>query len=36
MNLRGYSVGPAREPVGGLNAKIDEELQKAFALLGIQ
>jgi 4-hydroxy-tetrahydrodipicolinate synthase len=36
MNLLGHPVGPAREPVGGLGAKIDEELRKAFALLGIQ
>jgi 4-hydroxy-tetrahydrodipicolinate synthase len=31
MNLLGYPVGPAREPVGGMNPKIDDELQKAFA-----
>lgn len=30
MNLLGYPVGPAREPVGGMNQKIDEELRKAF------
>ncbi|MEW6718838.1 MAG: 4-hydroxy-tetrahydrodipicolinate synthase [Thermodesulfobacteriota bacterium] len=30
MNLLGHSVGPAREPVGGVNPKIDEELRKAF------
>lgn len=30
MNLLGYPVGPAREPVGGLNPKIDDELRKAF------
>jgi 4-hydroxy-tetrahydrodipicolinate synthase len=31
MNLLGHPVGPAREPVGGVNPKIDEELRKAFA-----
>jgi 4-hydroxy-tetrahydrodipicolinate synthase len=30
MNLLGYPVGPAREPVGVMNQKIDEELRKAF------
>jgi 4-hydroxy-tetrahydrodipicolinate synthase len=30
MNLLGYPVGPAREPVGGVNPKIDDELRKAF------
>jgi 4-hydroxy-tetrahydrodipicolinate synthase len=30
MNLLGHPVGPAREPVGGMNQKIDEELRKAF------
>lgn len=30
MNLLGHPVGPAREPVGGVNPKIDEELRKAF------
>jgi 4-hydroxy-tetrahydrodipicolinate synthase len=30
MNLLGYPVGPAREPVGGMNQEIDEELRKAF------
>lgn len=30
MNLLGHPVGPAREPVGGLDQKIDEELRKAF------
>ena len=32
MNLLGYPVGPAREPVGGISPKIDEELLKAFEL----
>ncbi len=32
MNLLGHPVGPAREPVGGVSPKIDEELRKAFAL----
>ncbi|MDR3560927.1 MAG: 4-hydroxy-tetrahydrodipicolinate synthase [Negativicutes bacterium] len=32
MNLLGYPVGPAREPVNGVNPKIDEELLKAFEL----
>jgi 4-hydroxy-tetrahydrodipicolinate synthase len=32
MNLLGYPVGPAREPAGGTNPKIDDELKKAFAL----
>jgi 4-hydroxy-tetrahydrodipicolinate synthase len=32
MNLLGHPVGPAREPVGGVNPKIDEELRKTFAL----
>ncbi|MBI5603273.1 MAG: 4-hydroxy-tetrahydrodipicolinate synthase [Deltaproteobacteria bacterium] len=31
MNLLGYPVGPAREPVKGISRDIDEELQKAFA-----
>jgi 4-hydroxy-tetrahydrodipicolinate synthase len=31
MNLLGHPVGPAREPVSGVNPKIDEELRKAFA-----
>jgi 4-hydroxy-tetrahydrodipicolinate synthase len=31
MNLLGYPVGPAREPVSGISPKIDEELLKAFA-----
>jgi 4-hydroxy-tetrahydrodipicolinate synthase len=30
MNLLGYPVGPAREPVGGINPKIDAELRKVF------
>jgi len=30
MNLLGYPVGPAREPVSGMNPKIDEALLKAF------
>ncbi|MDR3564601.1 MAG: 4-hydroxy-tetrahydrodipicolinate synthase [Negativicutes bacterium] len=30
MNLLGYPVGPAREPVSGLNSKIDEALLQAF------
>jgi 4-hydroxy-tetrahydrodipicolinate synthase len=30
MNLLGHPVGLAREPVGGINQKIDEELRKAF------
>lgn len=32
MNLLGYPVGPAREPVSGKDAKIDEALLKALAL----
>lgn len=32
MNLLGYPVGPAREPVSGVNPKIDEALLKAFEL----
>ena len=32
MNLLGHPVGPAREPVSGVNPKIDEEMRKAFAL----
>jgi 4-hydroxy-tetrahydrodipicolinate synthase len=32
MDLLGHPVGPAREPVSGANPKIDEELQKVFAL----
>lgn len=32
MNLLGYPVGPAREPVSVNNPKIDEELLKAFEL----
>ncbi|VBB07685.1 dihydrodipicolinate synthase signature [Lucifera butyrica] len=32
MNLLGYPVGPARQPVGNVNPKIDEALLKAFAL----
>ncbi len=31
MNLLGQPVGPAREPVSGVNPKIDEELRKVFA-----
>jgi 4-hydroxy-tetrahydrodipicolinate synthase len=30
MNLLGHPVGPAREPVGGMNQKIDKALRKAF------
>ncbi len=30
MNLLGHPVGPAREPVGGVSPKIDDELRKAF------
>ncbi|MDR3588793.1 MAG: 4-hydroxy-tetrahydrodipicolinate synthase [Negativicutes bacterium] len=30
MNLLGFPVGPAREPVRGVNPKIDEALLKAF------
>jgi 4-hydroxy-tetrahydrodipicolinate synthase len=30
MNLLGHPVGPAREPVGGVSRKIDDELRKAF------
>ncbi len=30
MNLLGHPVGPAREPVGGVSARIDDELRKAF------
>ena len=30
MNLLGHPVGPAREPVGGVSQKIDDELRKAF------
>lgn len=29
-NLLGQNVGPAREPVGAINPKVDEELLKAF------
>jgi 4-hydroxy-tetrahydrodipicolinate synthase len=36
MNLLGHPVGPAREPVGGVNPKIDEELRKVFRLLPIK
>lgn len=32
MNLLGYPVGPAREPVSGSNSKIDEALMKIFEL----
>lgn len=32
MNLLGCPVGPAREPAGGINPRIDEELQRAFQL----
>ncbi|WP_425058999.1 4-hydroxy-tetrahydrodipicolinate synthase [Sporomusa carbonis] len=32
MNLLGYNVGPAREPVSGVDPKIDEALLKAFEL----
>lgn len=30
MNLLGHKVGPAREPAGGLDPKIDEALKAAF------
>lgn len=30
MNLLGYPVGPAREPVSGMSPKLDEALLKAF------
>jgi 4-hydroxy-tetrahydrodipicolinate synthase len=30
MNLLGHPVGPAREPVGGMSQKVDDELRKAF------
>lgn len=32
MNLLGYPVGPARQPVGSVSPEIDEALRQAFAL----
>lgn len=34
MNLLGHPVGPAREPVSGINPKIDEALEKVLPLYG--
>jgi len=32
MNLMGYPVGPAREPVSGMNEKLDEEIKRVLEL----